>query len=178
MTAILTSDLCRVRPPAEPIPSALLGSAAATIFQHLVCMNNGVRHCLLKQAVRTTVESIDLAHVAVEGRKLARFLLDEPVSTETGGRLSHFAFNLPIYVIASLFGIPQEKLEQTALWLDLFVRCVAPASSHSHIERGKMASSHLLDLFRVLLCTSLAGSGGSLLALLAQQMKEIVCTDQ
>jgi hypothetical protein len=26
VTAVLTSDLCRVRPPAEPVPAALLGS--------------------------------------------------------------------------------------------------------------------------------------------------------
>src|SRR5689334_2899407 len=38
VAAVLTSDLCRVRPPTEPVPSALLGSPAADIFRHLVRM--------------------------------------------------------------------------------------------------------------------------------------------
>src|SRR5436190_15342527 len=33
VTAVLTSDLCLVRPPTEPIPKALLGSASAEIFR-------------------------------------------------------------------------------------------------------------------------------------------------
>lgn len=36
VTAVLTSGLCRVRPPAEPVPRALLGSPAAEIFGRLV----------------------------------------------------------------------------------------------------------------------------------------------
>ncbi|HEV8141500.1 MAG TPA: cytochrome P450, partial [Methylomirabilota bacterium] len=38
VTAVLTNDRCRVRPTAEPIPVALVGSTAAEIFRHLVRM--------------------------------------------------------------------------------------------------------------------------------------------
>jgi hypothetical protein len=41
---VLASDLCRVRPLAEPLPKALLGSTAGLIFEHLVRMNDGAKH--------------------------------------------------------------------------------------------------------------------------------------
>ena len=41
VTAVLASDLCRVRPPAEPVPRALLGSPAGELFGHFVRMNDG-----------------------------------------------------------------------------------------------------------------------------------------
>ena len=178
VTAVLTSDLCRVRPRDEPVPSALLGSAAADIFQHLVRMNDGERHGPLRQAVQATLESIDLGHVAREGRQWARMLLDEPLAARTVSRLAHVTFRLPVYVIASLLGVPQERLEQTALWIGDFVRCIAPASTPSQIEQGKIAAGHLLDLFHSLLDSIDAGSGSSLLALLSEQMNEVGCTNQ
>ncbi len=36
VTAVLTNDLCRVRPATEPVPRAFQGSAVADIFRHLV----------------------------------------------------------------------------------------------------------------------------------------------
>ena len=178
VTAVLTSDLCRVRPRDEPVPSALLGSAAAVVFQHLVRMNDGERHRPLRQAVQATLESIDLGHVAREGRQWARVLLDESLAVGTISRLAYVAFRLPLYVIASLLGVPQEKLEQTALWVGDFVRCIAPTSTPSQIEQGNIAAGHLLDLFRSLLGSIEAGSGSSLLAFLSKQMNEVGCTNQ
>src|SRR5687768_4077275 len=64
VTAVLTSDCCRVRPPSEPVPRALLGSPAADIFGALVRMNDGAAHCPRKRAVSATIESIDLTEVA------------------------------------------------------------------------------------------------------------------
>ena len=51
VTAVLTSDLCRVRPPTEQVPSTLLGSSAADVFRHLVRMNDGQKHAPMKRAV-------------------------------------------------------------------------------------------------------------------------------
>src|SRR5437870_763124 len=58
VAAVLGSQLCRVRPAAEPIPSALLGSPAGDIFGMLVRMNDGTAHCPLKSAVSATLASI------------------------------------------------------------------------------------------------------------------------
>src|SRR5947199_4384545 len=58
VTAVLNHDLCRVRPAAEPVPRALLGSPAGEIFRQLVRMNDGRDRCPLKQAISATLESI------------------------------------------------------------------------------------------------------------------------
>ena len=44
ITAVLTNKLCRVRPPVEQVPTALLDSSAADIFRRLVRMNDGQQH--------------------------------------------------------------------------------------------------------------------------------------
>ena len=79
VTAVLTSELCRVRPPAEPVPKALLGSPAAEIFRRLVRMNDGPGQQELKRAVMATLGSIDGAKAAGPSREWAGRLAAEPV---------------------------------------------------------------------------------------------------
>src|SRR5215475_12808774 len=133
VTATLTNGHCRVRPANEPVPRSLLGSPAAEIFRHLVRMNDGERHCPFKLAVSAALASIDAVQVAQQSVKWARFLLDELGSE----RISRFAFNLSVYVVGSLLGVPSDMLRQTALWTDDFTRCVAPSSGPEQIARGK-----------------------------------------
>ena len=59
VTAVLASPLCRVRPPSEPVPKALLGSAAGDVFCSLVRMIDGVGHCPLKRMVSGSLASLD-----------------------------------------------------------------------------------------------------------------------
>lgn len=146
VATVLTNNLCRVRPVNEPVPESLLGSTAAEIFRRLIRMNDGERHCPFKQAVSAALASIDAVQVAQQSDKWARFLLDESGSK----RLSRFAFRLPVYVIGGLLGVPSDLLNQTALWMSDFARCIAPASSAEQIERGKTAASRLLETFRAL----------------------------
>ena len=46
VTAVLTSELCRVRPTTEPVPRSLLGSPAADIFRHLTIAQAGIETLL------------------------------------------------------------------------------------------------------------------------------------
>src|SRR5579862_5414553 len=55
VSAVLTSELCRVRPPAEPVPIALLGSPAGDIFGRLVRMTDGPGRCPVKRAIAATL---------------------------------------------------------------------------------------------------------------------------
>src|SRR3982751_4191775 len=57
VSAVLTDPKCRVRPSAEPVPAALVGSPAAEIFGRLVRMNDGARHAPMKSAVTPTLEA-------------------------------------------------------------------------------------------------------------------------
>jgi cytochrome P450 len=174
--AVLTSDLCRVRPPDEPIPKALLGSPAATLFGHLVRWNDGEQHRSCKQAVQACLQSIEARSTAELSRTWARLLLGES-QPQTASRLQDFAFHLPVYVIASLLGVPQEELHHTAVWVSEYVRGLAPASTPAQVEQGKGASRHLLDLFHALLSRHQAGLDQSLLAGLAWEARRAGCEE-
>lgn len=173
VSAVLTSDICRVRPLAEPVPRMLLGSPAANIFQRLIRMNDGDRHSPFKQAAATSLHSIEAHAIAEQSSKWARSLLDENQSQTASHSLQDFAFHLPVYVIASLLGVPQDKLRQTTLWMSDFVYCLAPTSSDEQIEQGKIAAGHLLDLFHSLMSTQQTERANSLLAALAKQAKRV-----
>lgn len=145
VTAVLTSDLCRVRPPAEPVPRSLLGSPAADIFRHLVRMNDGPRHQALKPTVTATLASLDLQGKA---REEARRLAAELAPEDDPRQVNDFAFRLPIYTVATLLGVPPDALPLLSNWMADFAPALAPGSSPEQVERGKEAAGHLLVLFR------------------------------
>lgn len=166
VTAVLTSDLCRVRPPAEPVPRALVGSPAGEIFGQLVRMNDGPAHRDLKPAVSSAVETIGGSRAAEQSRTWAQALCGalEP---------KDFVFHLPVHVVGSLLGVPRAMLAQTALWTGDFVGCLAPASRPEQVEQGKLAAGRLLDLFRTLLAGANAGPADGLLAALAGHAERV-----
>jgi cytochrome P450 len=171
VTAVLTSELCRVRPRAEPVPRALLGSPAGEIFGHLVRMNDGPRHDALKIAVSTTLGSLDAAHVASASRRWARGLVDELQPARQAARVTDVALRLPVYVVASALGVEEGRLAQTARWTDDFVRCLAPASSPEQIQEGIAAAGHLLALFAHVLDGTRAARPAPLLGILAREAR-------
>lgn len=134
VNAVLTSGICRVRPPAEPVPKALLGSSAADIFGQLVRMTDGPGQQALKIKVMATLGSMDAAGPS---REWARRLPAEP---------GEIAFRLPAYVIGSLLGV--EDLPRLANLVSDFAPALAPGSLPEQVERGREAAGHLLDLFR------------------------------
>jgi len=178
--AVLRSDLCRVRPPAEPIPRALLGSPAAEVFRHLVRMNDGGGHCPWKRAVSAALASIDEPRAAAASRDRARRLLDGVAPEDLPGATVDFALRLPVEAVGSLLGIPRGELAATALLAADFAGCLAPAASPEAIERGKAAAGALLEWMRGLLgtCRKTGGSEGSeasdaLLATLATEAARV-----
>jgi cytochrome P450 len=172
VTAVLTSDLCRVRPPDEPVPRALLGSPAGEIFRHLVRMNDGPGHCPFKGAVSAALESLDPARTAGLSRDWARDLAGGIGPDADPRRLADFAFRLPVAAVASLLGVPRDELDQTVLWMRSFVPSLAPGCGPEPLERGKAAAGHLLDRFRSLLASP-EGSGEGLLATLAREARRV-----
>ena len=147
VTAALTSELGRVRPPAEPVPRALVGSAAGEIFRQLVRMNDGTTHLRLKPGVSARLATFDPAKVAARAGASARQLVDE-LGPE---RVSDFAFRLPVDVVASLLGVGPQALAPAAAWTSDFARCLAPTSTPEQVERGKAAAGELARLFGALL---------------------------
>ncbi|NJO84544.1 MAG: cytochrome P450 [Blastochloris sp.] len=151
VTAVLSSDICRVRPVAEPVPNALLGSAAADVFRSLVRMNDGAAHTSLKPVVSATLASVNMAQATEQSQRWARMLANAIDLHNINNGVSEYMFRLPVYVVGSLLGISQEQLNQTALLMRDFVYCLSPLSSVEQIERGKAAAGALLTMFHSLL---------------------------
>src|SRR5687768_10308624 len=120
VTEVLTSELCRVRPLNEPVPKPLLGSPAADIFRHLVRMNDGPGHTPVKQAVSDALASLAPAEVAEKSNQWARVLAANREAKGDDKFVADFVFRLPIYVVASLLGLPDDKLLQTTDWIREF----------------------------------------------------------
>lgn len=169
VTAVLSSDLGRVRPPAEQVPSTLVGSPAGDIFRQLVRMTDGPGHGPLKATVSSALGAVDVEQVAAASDAAARLLIDELAPQTDPRRLTDFAFQLSTYVVAILLGISQEQLPQTAQWTSEFVSSLAPASSPEQIEQGKRAAGHLLEMVQTLLDTQQAAAAPGLVSMLARE---------
>jgi cytochrome P450 len=145
VTAVLTSSRCRVRPPGEPVPRPLIGSAVGEIFGQLVRMNDGPGHAGLKPAVSQAVASFEAHRVGDETRRWAAHLAAELRPATELARLADFAFHLPVYVIASLLGVPDTRLPSTVEAVDRFVGALAPGATREAVERGAAAADRLLE---------------------------------
>jgi cytochrome P450 len=149
VTAVLASDLCRVRPPAEPVPRAIVGSPAGEIFRHFVRMTDGPGHGPRKYAAAATLGSFGPAEVAAASRHWAGHLAAEIQPDDAKG-LAGFHFRLPVYTVASLLGVAAGALPMASLWTSDLVAGLAPAGPPERIERGQAAAVSLLELFRSL----------------------------
>ena len=169
VTSVLGSELGRVRPPAEPVPPALLGTPAGDIFRHLVRMNDGAGHCPFKQAISATLAAVDEGAVMVLADRRARLLSGGRVAPPGGGDVNDFAFALSPHVIGGLLGVPDDRLPEVAQWTGDFVRCIAPAADAGQLARGNAAASRLLTLFHDML----AAGGDGILAGLAHEARHV-----
>jgi cytochrome P450 len=140
VTAVMTSEWCRVRPTAEPVPRALLGSRAGDIFGRMIRMNDGGPHDEVRPTVAGVLEAVDDDRAAEASQRWARVL-------SAGHGPSDFAFHLPVYVVAGLLGVPPTRLREVVGWAGDFVWCFSAVSTPEQVEGGKAAASHLWDLF-------------------------------
>ncbi len=152
VSAVLHSDLCRVRPVAEPIPGALLGSESGKIYRHLIRFNDGSSHCPFKGALTGILALLDAPRVSQRAAFWAQHLISS--SSLRLEELNTFRFSLPVYVVADLLGASTGDLPELALWTKDFVRGLAANASPERLARGNAAASSLLAL-----CHSLLESG-------------------
>jgi len=144
---VLASELCRVRPSAEPVPGAITGAAAGDLFKDLVRMNDGPRHARAKTAVGAYLSAFEPARVAATARQEAARLACELVGAHPRG-LDRFSFALPVQVIARLIGLSTDAAIKCALLIGDFVRCLSPLSSPDDIARSNKAARVLQATLR------------------------------
>jgi cytochrome P450 len=136
VTAVFESELCRVRPAAEPVPRALLGTPVGEMFRQMARMNDGDAHRVLKPIL---AEGLGAASAAKAAAECAAELDSEP--------LNDFIFQLAPLTLARLFGIA----------LDASVaRDLARAVTLEQIERGSAACLQIRE--------GLAAARGGLMA--------------
>jgi cytochrome P450 len=144
---ILASELCRVRPAAEPVPGAIAGAPAGDIFKHLVRMNDGPSHAKAKPAVTACLAAFDPARLNSVARRDAARLAHDLVGAHPGG-IDTFSFALPVQVIAQMIGLPVDVAAGCSILIGDFVRCLSPLSSPAEIARSNQAASALLEALR------------------------------
>jgi cytochrome P450 len=165
VTAVLTSPACRVRPPAEPVPPALVGSPAGTIFGHLVRMNDGARHRPLKEAVTSALAALAHDRVDAVSRPWAEALAGELTPHGSPRRLTEFASRLTACTVATLLGAPPALVPEAAGWTADLVDAFAAGSDAAQLERGTAAAASLLAMGREMMR---APAGPGLLPALAR----------
>jgi len=150
VSAAFTSEICRVRPPAEPVPKALAGTAAGDVFGRMVRMNDGAYHVRMKPGVSATVAMLDPAAITRHAETAARRLAGELQPAADAARIADFAFRLPPHTVGALLGLPADVLPAVAASTDDFVRGLAPGASAADVERGAAAARALIDAARTL----------------------------
>lgn len=151
---VLGNPACRVRPVAEPVPAAIVGSAAGEVFGHLVRMNDGLRHDAPKLALQRFLAAADLDRVQARTQALAFKVAGEGVLR--GDALSHWAFEVPVMTVADLLGFSEDELPQVARWMADFVACLSPLSTPTQLAAAGDAASALLARFAELVQTATA----------------------
>ena len=147
---VLGHPACLVRPPAEPVPRPLFGSAAGSIFGRLVRMNEGERHAALKPAVSAVTSRID-APIREQGRRWAEHLVKTLEPARDRASVDRFAFSLSAYVLAGMLGVSPDRLADTAVLVGDFARSIAPAATSEQQSRGSHAAGELIVRFEALL---------------------------
>jgi len=144
--AVLAHPDCHVRPAAEPVPQAIVGSAAGEVFGHLVRMNEGVRHHAPKLALQRFLAALDLGHVQQRTESIAAQTMAQAGSVGGAG-LSRWTLDVPVMTVADLLGFEASGLGQVAGWMGDFVACLSPLSNAAQLEAAGKAAQALLARF-------------------------------
>ena len=144
VTAVLTSPLVRVRPPAEPVPVALGGSPLAEIFGRLVRMTDGPGHGPMKQAVAASLATLDAEDVRAGAARWARILV-ERIEAKSPAGVDEFSRSLSAHAIASLLAVPDADVGPVERSVHRYVTAVAPEADAPRLERGKAGAGHLIE---------------------------------
>jgi cytochrome P450 len=167
VSAVLTHPASRVRPSAEPIPVALLGSPAAEVFGRLVRMTDGARHAALKPAVTATLDGAAMQGLGAAADRWAARLAAGLDADGDASRLTEFAFALPAHVLGSGLGLSDDGVAAVVPLVEDLVRCVFPGGTPEQIERGRRSAGLLWERIAAALDAQSGTTAPSLLRSLA-----------
>lgn len=131
-----------VRPPGQPVPPALQGTAAGAVFGRLARMSEGVPHAAARRALKTVLAAWQPA----EARRLAA----EQASAAWAARSADDAealYRVPLLVMAQLLGVPDGECPRVVRRVEAFVACLSPLSGAAQLEAAQAAAAELSDCF-------------------------------
>lgn len=128
----------RVRPPAEPVPQALRGTAAGEVFGLLLRMQDGEFHARHRPEVTARAAGFDEAAVARAAEDATRDLAPR---CGPDGLLSA----IPVQAIARLLEVPSHALDRTVEWVHDFTRGIAPGADAQALLRADAAARALME---------------------------------
>lgn len=150
----------RVRPAAEPVPRAIVGSPAGEVFGHLVRMNDGAAHQAHRPVLQRALAGLDLNAVHASALQVAQRVQQQP--------LSDTLFSMPVQSVAHLLGFADDALPQVDRWMRDFVACLSPLSTPEQLRHASTAAGELMARFEVLAAGNAPRHGTLLAAVLAE----------
>lgn len=136
--AVLEHQSLGVRPPDEPVPAHLTGTATGDVFGRLIRMNDGSYHRETRPIVEAELAAIDGEAVAKIAAGIARELLAGLETKELPERIDRLMSALPVGVTARLVGLGADERETVTHAVAAFVDAIMPgvpaASDASTVE--------------------------------------------
>jgi cytochrome P450 len=157
VAAIFDNPQCFTRPHDQPVPEAMRGTAVAEIFARLVRMRDGPDQALLKRALSTAIQSLDLRHIEQVARAQANALILEIKPQQDGARLTQFLSALSSRSVATLLGVPPAQLQDLERWIGEYGAAAAaavtgaPPVTDALMATGANASRAVYELFHALI---------------------------
>ena len=151
-------ETLRVRPAAEPVPRAIVGSPAGEVFGHLIRMNDGAAHQAHRPALQRALMGLDLDAAHASSLRVADAVDD--------ASLSDTLFSMPLRGVAQLLGFADAELPQVDRWMRDFVACLSPLSSADQLAQASVAAAALMTRFEAMTVHSAPRAGSLLSAVL------------
>ncbi|MFG2986801.1 cytochrome P450 [Streptomyces sp. NPDC048258] len=140
--AVLGSGALRVRPPAEPVPAGITGTAAGEVFGDLVRMTDGDTHTRLKAVVTQALGSADTARA---GRLAAEFT-HEALAAGGPPPYEELMTAVPARVVAALCGLADGADREAARAVGDFVQCIPASATPGQQRAAARAAERLREL--------------------------------
>lgn len=155
---VLAHPGLRVRPPAEPVPRAIVGAPAGELFSQLVRMNDGPLHDVHRPPIQRGLGSIDLDRAHATALDVAHGIEAES--------LDDWCLAMPVSAVAALLGFDTAQLPALARWTRDFVACLSPLSNAAQLDAASEAAHELFQRFEAL---TQSPRPGSLMAAIQEQ---------
>lgn len=142
VSAVLADPALAVRPPAEPVPAGLVGTAAGDVFGRLVRMTDGPVQQRLKAAVCTALGTAEPARIAAVAAERTRHALRRADSAP----LRELMFGVPAQVVAVLCGLDDPGADEASRLIADFVQCIPASATPPQQAAAARAAAALAEL--------------------------------